>query len=253
MPSSRNIGVTVSVDGDSWNSQGNYVERFLDNASYTSAHPHNTLILAGPARYASVAAGGRSIADDLLPLGMVQNANVAQRRPLNPMMMIGSSRTFFLAGKGGVQFSINRLFVHGRNLLRALYTNAVRSQVLSGGAFNIEDFHEGPVKSSSDEQFFVNLDSELFYIPIGLAFLFRSVAQDPIAGFYIELAMLSGYNTQIAAGRPAIMESVQGQGDRLIPIAPNTLTGLAGAPSSSLIDQEVLEYGSDVIPNLGSR
>ena len=43
------LGVTKGIEG--WNSQKNNVERLMDNASYTSAHPDDTLVLAGPPRF----------------------------------------------------------------------------------------------------------------------------------------------------------------------------------------------------------
>lgn len=248
----KQLGITVSAD-ESWDSQGSYVERLMDNAAYTAAHPNNTLLLAGPARWSSVGANGRAIADDLLPIGMIQSMNVAEQRPVQPAQALGSARSFFLASKGTINFSIQRLLVNGRNLLRALYTNALRSQVLNPSEFNIANFDDPPVKDDAAEQFYVNLNSELFYIPVGLGVLFRSVSHDPVGGFYIELCMLSSQNFQIAAGRPSIMESVQGIGDRILPIAPNSLTGINTAPTSQSIDSNVLGYQGDVVPNITTQ
>ena len=39
-----------------WNPQGSCIERLMDNAAYTSAHPDDTLVLVGPARYSNVVA-----------------------------------------------------------------------------------------------------------------------------------------------------------------------------------------------------
>ena len=43
------LGITKGVT--SWRSQRNNVERHMDNAAYTSAHPDDTLVLAGPPRF----------------------------------------------------------------------------------------------------------------------------------------------------------------------------------------------------------
>lgn len=249
----RQVGITISPDGQSWDSQNNYIERLMDNAAFTAAHPNNTIVMAGPPRWSSVGANGRTIGDDLLPIGMVQSMNVSERRPVQPGQALGSARTFFLASKGTVSFQINRLMVNGRNLLRALYTNALRAQAIAPADFNIAEFDDPPVNTDAAEQYYVNMNSELFYIPIGLAVLFRSVSHDPVGGFYIELCMLSGQSIQLAAGRPAITEAVQGTGDRIIPIAPNSLTGVKGAPTSQSIDENVLGYTGDVVPNLETR
>ena len=46
------LGITKNLQ--SWRFQDHYVERVMDNAAYTSAHPDDTLVLAGPARLTSV-------------------------------------------------------------------------------------------------------------------------------------------------------------------------------------------------------
>ena len=46
------IGITRSM-GATWRMQDNYVERIMDNAAYTAAHPDDTLVMAGPPRVPS--------------------------------------------------------------------------------------------------------------------------------------------------------------------------------------------------------
>lgn len=230
---------------DQWSFQENYVERLMDNSAFTAAHPNNTLICAGPARFGSAL---DNPGEKLLPLGMIQNMSIAQQRPVQPLAALGSARTFFAAGKSQVSFSIARLMVNGRNLMRALYTQAVQQGI------DFNTFDERPVRSSNDEQYFLNLDSELFYVPFGLAVLFRSVSHDAVGAFYIELCMLSSMQTGLSAGQNVIMENVSGMADRIRPIYPSTLKGIIGAPTSSTLSESVLgQAGSELPTDLLSR
>ena len=211
------VGHTTQVD--EWSFQENYVERLMDNAAFTAAHPNNTMVLAGPARFTNALTEDNSLGDNMLPVGMVQNMQVNQQRQVRPMQAIGSARTYFTASKSRVSFNISRLMVNGRNLLRALYTQAVTNNI------DLSMFGDEPVRQSNSEQYFLNLDSELFYIPIGLAVLYRSVAHDAVGAFYVELAMINSWNVSTQAGQSMIMENVSGFADRVRPIFPDSLRG----------------------------
>jgi len=211
----------------------------MDNAAFTAAHPNNTLVMAGPARKPR---GSKDFASSMTPIGMLQNMQVGHQRPVQPMLAIGSGRNFFLAGKGQVSFSIGRLVVNGRNLLRVLYTQAVRNNL------DVSKFGEPPVATDSGEQTWLNMDSELFYIPFGIAVLYRSVMHDTVGAFYLELCMLNSWSTNFGAGQNAIMESTSGMADRLRPIAPSEFAGVhapeVGSDSSVITDD--LGFGQPV-------
>ena len=117
------IGVVKGYD--TWKFQESYVERIMDNAAYTAAHPDDTLVLAGPARKNAISEGGAT----MLAIGMLQTVNFTQSKPTQPMMAIGSGRSFYVSGKAQTQWTMGRLFVNGRNLLRVLYHNAVAGGV----------------------------------------------------------------------------------------------------------------------------
>lgn len=228
----QNIGVTQTLD--SWTAQENYVERLMDNAAFTAAHPNNTLVMAGPCRQPE------NIAEACLPMGGVQNFNLGAQVPLQPMMMLGSGRMFYLRNKGSISFNLGRLWVHGRSILRALYTSAVVN------GLQVQNFDEIAVSSNSQdaasEVFWGNLDSELFYIPIGLAVFVRSVSKTPVAAFYMEHCMLNSWATGWAAGQPMILENITGMCDRIRPLKPTTAGGLASAnyPNSELVTNTML-------------
>lgn len=199
---------------DQWNPQGDCIERIMDNAAYTSAHPDDTLVLVGPARFTTLgptnsSTGGTS---SLLTVGMLQQMQVSQQRAVSPLQAIGSGRNYFLAGKPMVNFSIGRLFAKGPNLYKALYRNVMNDRKIDG--FN--EFE--PATSPKYKDGIFNMDSELFLVPFGIAIAFRDKSGGNLGSFYIESCMISSYSIGVAAGQNMVMENVNGSADRIFPI-----------------------------------
>lgn len=222
------LNKVTSVDG--WNPQDACIERLMDNAAYTSAHPDDTLVLVGPARQSSV-----SDFSKLQPVGMLQQMQVSQQRAVQPLQSIGSGRNYFLAGKPMVNFSIGRLFAKGPNLYRALYKNIMNDATISG--FNPKE----PAAASNTTDSVFNMDSEMFLVPFGLVVAFRDKSGGSLGSFYIESCMISSYSIGVAAGQNMVMENVNGSADRIYPInltanaaaanffgGTNTVTGTDG-------------------------
>jgi hypothetical protein len=199
---------------DTWAFQQSYVERVMDNAAYTAAHPDDTLVLAGPARRQNVGS------QNLLAIGMLQAVNFTQTKPTQPMMAIGSGRSFYVSGKAQTQWTMGRLFVNGRNLLRVLSHNAV------AGGINPSLFDDQASDADpNSKKYFINLDSELFLIPFGMGAVFRDKTHGFCGGFYAELSMITSYAIGWNAGQNLVLENVSGMSDRLLPFGSLTKPG----------------------------
>lgn len=238
------IGITRGID--TWRFQSNYVEREMDNAAYSAAHPDDTLVLAGPARVASAFNGagtqaavqsGTDQKNSMLAIGMLQNMQFTQTKPTQPMMALGSGRSFFVSGKAQTQWTIARLFVNGRNLLRVLYHNAITT-----GGIDVSTFDD-PAAQNNSSQFFMNLDSELYYVPFGLCTFFRNKSHDLIGAFYVELCMINSYAINASAGQNMILENVSGLADRIIPLDATTVATGGGRVPRSTVDA-ILDFSS---------
>lgn len=221
------LGITKGLS--TWSSQKNNVERLMDNAAYTSAHPDNTLVLAGPPRFMDVQLGATTGFASLLAIGMMQTFQITSQKPTQPLQAIGSGRTYFVSGKSQTTWRIGRLFCNGRNLLRVCYHNAV------AGGVQVESFDDPPVAAGADRfaPYYINLDSELYYVPFGLGVIFKDKAQDMIGAFYTELCMISTYTIGFTAGQNMIMEDVSGLCDRLYPFMPSSVAQ-AQVPRSTI-------------------
>jgi len=206
--------VTSGAASEEWMFQKRYIERLMDHNALTAAHPDDTLILAGPPR--AITKKGLVPLAKMLPIGMVQQMQVTQTKPTTPMQAIGSGRLFFVSGKAQIAASIARLFVNGRNLLRVLYTNVVQAGIDVSRFDDIAAVGKG-------NQFFANLDSELFLIPFGMAVLFRDKIHDELGAFYMELCMINTWAIAVGAGQNMILENVNLMCDRLRPISTRGL------------------------------
>jgi hypothetical protein len=203
----------------------------MDNAAYTSAHPDDTLVLAGPPRFNDVQQEEVSGWTSLLAIGMLQTFQVTSQKPTQPMAAIGSGRSFFVSGKSQTTWRIGRLFTNGRNLLRVLYHNAVAGDV------PVENFDDPPVPPTQGTNlttFYINLDSELYYVPFGLGVMFKDKVHDVLGAFYAELCMINTYTLGFTAGQNMIMEDVGGMCDRLYPFVPSTIIAGGGVDRKTI-------------------
>jgi hypothetical protein len=196
-----------------WNPQGTNIERLMDNAAYTSAHPDDTLVLVGPSRFVDVTP------ENLKAVGLLQTMTVSQQRQVTPAMAIGSSRMYMLPMKAQTSFSIERLFCKGRNLQRALLRgiSAVGDNEVHGVLNPLENAH-----AAGNPGMVFNMDSELGLIPFGMAVMFRNKSGQDIGSFYLESCMFQSYQIGISAGQNTIVEGIQGVCDRINPITLST-------------------------------
>lgn len=216
-------GPKVVDNWSQWRTQGSTnstIERVMDNSAYTSAHPDDTLVLAGPPRLSAysgdTADTNESMLDGCFAVGMLQNIAVSQSKPFQPMMAIGSSRTFYLGGKAQGTAQIGRLFLNTDNLLKRMYKYHIDTNKVDPAAFTTSG--ENPAGVGINKNYLINLDSEFFLIPFGLGVVFLNKAREAIGGFYMEMAVIPNYSVSIAAGQAMIMEGVTVLFDRLLPL-----------------------------------
>jgi hypothetical protein len=173
------------------------------------------------------------LAKSLKAIGMMQAFQASQQKPTVPVQAIGTGRSFFVSSKSSIQWSVGRLFVKGKNLIRALNENAIAAGI------EVKTFDEPIVPSSASgtSDYFVNLDSELLLIPFGLAVLFRDKSHNHLGGFYLELCVIQSWAVGLNAGQNMIMENVSGQCDRLMPFSVPKIDD--GHQPSDTIDEKL--------------
>lgn len=231
------IGITRSLGN--WSFQGNHVERPLDNATYEAAHPDDSLLVAGPAR-SGVARTTTSGPGSCMPIGMFQAFSINTSVPVQPLQAIGSGRNFMVRSKSQSSWTLTRALINGRNILRALYHSAVDAQI---PVHLLDD----PAATSATSQFFMNLDSELFYVPFGLGAIVRAKAHALVASMYAELSLINSYATSIMAGQAVIAENISAICDRVMPWQTSDAMSQGGMNRATL--DRVLGMGPTVFPD----
>jgi hypothetical protein len=243
------VALNITNSLDNWNFQDANVERIMDNAAYTSAHPDDTLIVVGPPRRTDF--DGTPL-NSLTAVGMMQAFQYSAQKNVVPMRTIGSGRSFFLSDKASYQFQMGRLFVKGKNLLRALYQNAISRGIDLGDM----DEHVSAAAQGSNSNvsgYFINFDSELFLVPFGMGVIFRDKAHNSLGAFYMELCMLNSYTVGVNAGQNMVMDNVSGLCDRVValPDADQLASRMANWNTSINITGSDVANGledGDVIP-----
>lgn len=200
----------LTATNQAWKAYDQWIEEDADSAAYKAASPENALVLIGPCRKPSSITG-------LVPIGLLQNFTIGQNINWQAQMMIGSGRTFFLAGKAPGNGSITKLFTSSSTLLGAIYqivtAYLVTQNADAGGTDNVL---ESPAYDA-DSKIIFTMDSELLKIPVGMACLFRDTVKRFIGGFYVESMVIPNFNIGFAVGQPAIFETVNIMFDRVIP------------------------------------
>jgi hypothetical protein len=177
----------------------------MDTAPYSSAHPDDILVVAGPPRLDSVNLGATSGVGSLLAVGQLQQASLSAQIPVQMSKALGSTRKFFLKDTAMYQIMIARLVMNGRNLVRALYHSAVEAGIDVGDPAEIGT--PASYSGRENQQFWVNFDSPIYRLPVGLGFLMRDRGGSHIGGIYCEVTHLQSWQLAFSSGQSAVVEN----------------------------------------------
>lgn len=241
-----------------WNWAAEHVQAELVNGEYISAE--STLLLAGPSRLDYLLGSTGSIEEAksaLYPIGLVQNFMMAQNRFLTRLFEIGSKRAYFVTGRQAANFQLNRIMFYGPSLLRMLYALApVRTGFGGRQLAFVREGTSGPVdaglvtpaqyaalfpnryllppgyggaEGEDNRDFFINLASDLFQIPFGMAAIFKDAKNRPFGAFYLQDCLVEAHSMGVDANNVVIAEGANGQFDYAAPVQLITNPALVAA------------------------
>lgn len=182
--------------------------------------------------------------NSLIPIGVVQNMSLTSSRSVMKLFEIGSMRSYQIPGRLMNQLTMTRLLMYGPSLLRVLYAQAPERLVgLLGTPLNVDPDSSGrgvaPLASydalypqgtlrgipgygglagENNRDLWVNIHSEIFQIPIGLAVIHKGANDAAYGGYYIEDFMIESHQMGFDSGSTVMSEAVSGIFDRLEPI-----------------------------------
>ena len=221
----------TSTNFTNWDFHKYRVQQELTGGQFVNAE--STLIAAGPPSLSDVA----SIeGDSVYPIALLETFGLQQNRQLQRIFEIGSSRSYFVPGRTVGSVSLGRTFYFGPSLLRVLYA-------YWNGDFDNKSSSLGDVATPKDDAalnghvpllntakqrplfrnpgygyMLIDLASDLFAQPTGMAIYFKDANNETFGGFYLEQCYVQGHQMTVSSGSVLIMEGVSLQYDLLVPL-----------------------------------
>jgi hypothetical protein len=224
--------MATSTNFSNWDFHKYRVQQELTGGQFVNAE--STLVAAGPPSLSGVTGGVEG--DSVYPIALLETFGLQQSRQLQRIFEIGSSRSYFVPGRTIGSVSLGRTFYFGPSLLRVLYaywngsfdTNssalgdqatAVADPALNGhvpllGYAKQRDLFRNPGYG----YMLIDLASDLFAQPTGMAIYFKDANNETFGGFYLEQSYVQGHQLTVSSGSVLIMEGVSIQYDLLVPL-----------------------------------
>ena len=237
---------------NNWNFHNHHVQEELMAGEFVSAE--TTLIAAGPPRLTDIVGGGPATdstidvaaeGDMVFPIGVLENVGLSQSKQLQRIFEIGSSRSYFIPGRTIGSISLGRVLYHGPSLMKVLYAhykqgsedadfqfmNEAKGSTINVGGVQIpspnqtllelkdlqDQLHRVKFNPGFDD-LWLNLASDIFNQPTGIAIYFRNQLDMTVGAVYLEECYIQGHQMSISSGSVLIMEGCSLQFDQLRPI-----------------------------------
>jgi hypothetical protein len=223
-----------------WDFYNYHIEEDLIGGQFVSAE--STLVAAGPPTVDQTTGGGTT--GGVYPIGLLESVGIQQSKQLQRIFEIGSTRSYFIPGRVVGSLSIGRTFYYGPSLLRVLYAyyndpsgaNSISFGTTPPGSTIVVDGLTIPdpaaqllnvvdpstlhtiARTPGDDYFFIDLASDLFNQPTGLAIYFKDQNATSVGAIYIENTYIQAHQISISSGSVLVMEGVSMQYDRIVPI-----------------------------------
>lgn len=180
---------------------------------------------------AATAGAGASTSFEIYPIGLVENFGLTMGSNLQRIFEIGSQKSVIIPGRVIGTATIARIIYDHHTLLRVLYSlYAVQNGDNTADIDKIKDqndvqvFSDGTMTSVISkrlpgyDEFWLNLDSDIFRYPVGLAIYFKNKAETTTGGIYLENCLIGGSQITINAGTDVLAEGVNLQFTEAVPI-----------------------------------
>ncbi len=239
-----------------WKFFQNHVQSELQGGQFISAA--TILIAAGPPRLRDATSappgeGSAGKAEIAFPIGVIENFGMSQNRQLQRMFEIGSKRSYFVPGRTIGSISLGRVLFFGPSLLRVLYAYYPKSKFGAGPVANalagsltekelglrtpivndrpgfgrkLPAKAEGGLDEGLNQDFWINLASDLFDHPFGLMCFLRDAQNDAYGAFYLEDTNIQAHQLNVNASSVLVAEGTSAQYDKVIPINITSVPGV---------------------------
>ena len=198
-----------------------------------------------------LAAGPQKVPADItscLPIGLLENVTIAQNKELKQLFEIGSRQSYFLPGRTFIQVNLTRVVFNGPSLLKAMNawtpsggvnTPAADPWPYASGGNPIDDIPDSDPDDGVDDSVtqqlitddgtayhwdpgygpvFVNVASDFFNRPFGLALLINDSENDKYGGMYLEQCNIQSHNFSITGQQTVVMENAVARCTGVVPV-----------------------------------
>jgi hypothetical protein len=230
---------------NNWEFHNHHVQQELLGGEFVSAE--TTLVAAGPPRLSDITGSNNTLdtadeGDMVFPIGVLENVGLSQSKQLQRIFEIGSSRSYFIPGRTVGSITLGRVLYHGPSLLKVLYAHYKQTQ----GDFSLmgdssptitvagvevpnpnrtllnlpalqSELHRVRFNPGYDD-LWLNLASDIFNQPTGLALYFRNQMDVTVGAVYLEECYVQGHQMSVSSGSVLVMEGVSLQFDNIVPI-----------------------------------
>lgn len=174
----------------------------------------------------------------MIPIGLVENANIQQNKALQQLFEVGSRRPFFIPGRHQIQAAMSRVIFNGPSLMKALYQiTGGNTGETSPGGISLDDLpgYMPPDTAEGDsvmdgDNLWINLASEMFNHPFGMAFLMKNMEGETYGGVFLEECFVQAHQFSIASQQTVLLENVSLRAAKVIGIAATAIGVVAPDP-----------------------
>jgi len=210
--------MATTTDSSNWNFYNYHVQQELKGGQFVSAE--STLVAAGPPSLQD--AGNDSQTGQVYPIGLLETVGLQQSRQLQRIFEIGSSRSYFIPGRTVGSLSIGRTFYYGPSLLRVMYAYYPSAKLNNASKYNLlapttAEFHSVK-RIAGYKDFLIDLSSDLFAQPTGMAIYFKDANSESVGAFYLEQVYVQSHQMTVSSGSVLVMEGASMQYDIITPI-----------------------------------
>ncbi|MBC8551457.1 MAG: hypothetical protein H8D23_17570 [Candidatus Brocadiales bacterium] len=158
-----------------------------------------------------------------VPIGLVENASLQQRRQVNELFEIGSKKMFQIPGRTFRRASLARVVFDGDSLL-----NAASGGVDAEGV-NLGEAGDG-VAADANSKFYINLASSYFDTPKNIGLVIRDQEEEFYGALALKHCFIESHQMSMAAQQTVVMENISMTVSEFVPIVVtvNNETGALG-------------------------
>ena len=206
------------------------------------------VMIAGPAELVN-----ETDLNTAVPVGLVQNVQVAQQKNLQQIFEVGSRKPYFVPGRTMISAGISRILFDGPSLMYAMYLSkaakgaSAATRVGYAVPSTLDPLADSPAAPWADTsgsavtegiginntgEMFINLASGFFNKPLGLGFVFYDTNQVPYGGFYMENCYVQSHQINIASQQTILVENISLRVSSLKPLDVTSIPGASATPTT---------------------